>query len=750
MMKQKIVSVVSLLLIVNLLNGCQEPDEDSSGINVIYAIMAAGALVGLVNTLRDKEDDSSDSSSDDEQSSDDEDDEQSSDEDDEPSSEDEDDAQSSEEVLDERFFSVKTYDGIEDDLLTAGLGQTGLISAAPTATDPENPTASEIRRATIVNQYQALQDMRSSAGYGIVYGPAVSTQFVNPTNNGQVAGKEYLAYADDGSGRKNVTMMVQLPDDFDPDNPCIVAAPSPGSRGVYGAIGAIGEWGLKNHCAVAYTDKGTGNGVHDLTSDTVNLIDGTRDTATNADKEAHFKAQGTDDMDLSAYSSTYPYRIAQKHAHSQQNPEDAWGDNVLEAIELAFDVLNLEANFGEKDGSTIKSTITPSNTLVIAAGISSGGAASLRATEQDSRGLIDGVVVAAPMINPRDIFGDAEGVTIKQGDLTFSYQQYRKSLFDVITYYNIYQPCASANTTGLSGRCLALSREELLDSYSLQGQISEAQGKLNTYGTLKTTNAIAHNYEASLIYASYANLYANAYGRFSVVDNLCDYSYAASDNDGSPRAKTLSDLADDFQTSNGIPPSSGTNLINNNGNNGNGINFRLSTNVNGTEDGDLEGALCLRRLATGTTGVTINQGSPLTGTELDNYERVQEGLQDILASGDLRGKAAIMVHGRDDALAHVNFTARAYYGLNQKTESNSQLFYIEVKNAHHFDALNQQYNINTHIPLIYYFHQALDLMYDHLKNEAGLPPSQVIPSVPSDDICPITFRDDVLTIPTCE
>jgi len=766
MMKLKIVSVISLLLIVNLLNGCQEQEDESGGINTIYAIMAVGAITGLVNTLRDKDDDKDDSSqsaSDDEQSSDDEssDDEQSSDD------ESSDDEQSSDEESEEdEQFSDEESDSINGDLLTAGLGQNGLTGSAPIATDPENPTASEIRRATIVNQYQAFQDMRSSAGYGTLYGPAASTQFARPSNNGKVSGKEYVAYADDGSGRKNVTMMVQLPDSFDLDNPCIIAAPSPGSRGVYGAISTIGEWGLKNNCAVAYTDKGTGNGVHDLDTDTVNLIDGTRGIATDVDNKAHFRAQGTSQMDLSAYSSNYPNRLAQKHAHSQQNPEANWGEDVLEAIEFAFNILNLEDNFGEKEGTTLKSTITPENTLVIAAGISSGGAASLRAAEQDrqgSRGLIDGIVVAAAMINSRDIPGDAEGVTIKQDDQTFFYQQYRKSLFDVITYYNVYQPCASADTDfGLSERCVALSRVDLLDSYSLQGQISEAQGKLNNYGTLKTTNAIADYYEDAFVYASFANLYANAYGRFSVVDNLCGYSYAASDNGDPPRAKSLLDLADDFQTGSGIPPSSGTNLINNSGNNGDGINFRLSVNENGTEDGDLEGALCLRRLATGTNGVTINSGSVLTGTELDNYERVQEGIQEILANGDLRGKPAIMVHGRDDALAHVNFTARAYYGLNQKTESNSQLVYLEVKNTHHFDAFNQLYEINTQISLLYYFHQALDRMYAHLKNEVDLPQSQVIPTAPneitlknrlpaidSDNICPITFSDNVLTIPTC-
>jgi hydroxybutyrate-dimer hydrolase len=55
-------------------------------------------------------------------------------------------------------------------------------------------------------------------------------------------------------------MMVQTPGDFDLENACLVAAPSSGSRGVYGAVAPIGEWALNRGFAVAYTDKGTGVG----------------------------------------------------------------------------------------------------------------------------------------------------------------------------------------------------------------------------------------------------------------------------------------------------------------------------------------------------------------------------------------------------------------------------------------------------------------------------------------------------------
>jgi hydroxybutyrate-dimer hydrolase len=662
------------------------------------------------------------------------------------------------------------YDGLNDDLLTAGLGQVGLLGANPTATDLENPTPAEIRRATIINQYKALVDLRPKAGYGTLYGPAVPSRFSTPRSDGKVAGKEYLAYADDGSGRKNVTLMVQIPDNFDRDFPCILVAPSPGSRGVYGAI-AVGEWGLKNRCAVAYTDKGTGIGIHDLTSDTVNYIDGRRGTVAEAGQDANFIACGTTDTDLTTYNRLYPCRVAYKHAHSQQNPEADWGKNVLDAIEFAYYILNLEENFGVVSGSQVFRTITPENAIAIASGISNGGGASLRAAEQDDRGLINAVVVSEPNINPHKL-PDAEGFSIKQGEKIYPNSVHGKPLLDYITYYNLYQPCASAGTAvafgwnpakgnpekvgfpaGTLGRCTALHEAGLLSSNTLEEKIAESQQRLNDYGTLESTNTIAHLYNAAFVYAAIATMYANAYGRFSVVENLCGYSYACSNHNAPPVAKPKVDLANDFSLSNGIPPTNKTNLISDRGNDGAGINFLYSVGVDNNLDNYLQGALCLRQLA--------------TEPHEEHCDHVQTGIAEILASGNLQGKPTIIVHGRDDALLHVNFTSRSYYGLNQKIEGgNSKLVYIEVTNAHHLDALNQVFDIDTQIPLHYYLTQALDLMYDHLKNAVPLPKSQVIfttplanttdrqltkeknlPDIDKNAIYSITFSNNILIIP---
>src|SRR5262245_54963032 len=66
------------------------------------------------------------------------------------------------------------YDGVTNDLLTAGLGKTGLGgSTPPNFADPLHPTAEELRRSAIYNNYRALIDPTPGGGYGTLYGPNV-------------------------------------------------------------------------------------------------------------------------------------------------------------------------------------------------------------------------------------------------------------------------------------------------------------------------------------------------------------------------------------------------------------------------------------------------------------------------------------------------------------------------------------------------------------------------------------------------
>ena len=206
--------------------------------------------------------------------------------------------------------------------------------------------------------------------------------------------------ADDGSGHRNVTLMVQIPATLNRDRPCIVTATSSGSRGVYGAIGTAGEWGLKRGCAVAYTDKGTGTGVHDLATEHGQPAERRcAPTRHAAGADSNFTAALTA-PERGVQLAAFPNRVAFKHAHSQQNPEKDWGSDTLDAVRFAFYVLNEER--GERASRRRpRAVYGADNTIVIASSVSNGGGAALAAAEQDTESLIDGVAVAEPVLAAR-------------------------------------------------------------------------------------------------------------------------------------------------------------------------------------------------------------------------------------------------------------------------------------------------------------------------------------------------------------
>jgi hydroxybutyrate-dimer hydrolase len=68
---------------------------------------------------------------------------------------------------------ITVYDGVTDDLLSAGLNLEGLRDAAPAPgfLDPLNPTPAELRRRALYNNYRAIVDPVSAGGMGLLWGP---------------------------------------------------------------------------------------------------------------------------------------------------------------------------------------------------------------------------------------------------------------------------------------------------------------------------------------------------------------------------------------------------------------------------------------------------------------------------------------------------------------------------------------------------------------------------------------------------
>ncbi len=610
-----------------------------------------------------------------------------------------------------------SYDGTADDLLTAGLGRAGLASAvAPTLS--ATPTAAELRKLAIHTNYRAIVDTTAGGGFGTLYGPNIGTDGTVGTGDGKIAGTEHI-----GIGPGGVTMMVQVPSTFSASAPCIVTAASSGSRGVYGAIGSAGEWGLKRGCAVAYTDKGTGNGVHDLQNGTVNRFDGTRATVAAAGSDSNFTAT-LSATELTAFNAATPNRFAVKHAHSQANPEADWGTMTLQAVEFAFYVLNQQFGTALPDGSRTK-VILPANTTVIASSVSNGAGAALAAAEADTAGLIDGVAVSEPNIQ----LPPTAGLRIERGTLP-AYTGGSKPLYDYFTFANLLQPCAALATAatgspfGYTGgtafvagnRCAALAASGLVTGATTLEQANDALARLRAYGWEP---------DADLLHASHylfaspaiAVTYANAHGRFSVKDSVCGYSFGAVDAGGLPVAAAPAAIAGVFGTGNGVPPSGALQLIWNNAVGGARNHTASASPSTGALDFAFDGAQCLRNLWAGT------------GAQAD---ALRAGVAAVQRTANLRGKPTIIVHGRNDTLVPPNFSSRPYVLRNAQVEGTaSRVRYVEVTNAQHFDSFLPFAGYDTRfVPLHLYFIRAMDAMWAHLKTGAALPPSQVVRTTP--------------------
>ena len=617
--------------------------------------------------------------------------------------------------------TTTSYDGSADDLLTAGLGRAGLaVAAGPPLS--ATPTAAELRKLAIHTNYRAIVDTTAGGGFGTLYGPNLSADGVVGSGDGKIAGTETIAYADDGTGRQNVTMMVQVPGTFNAAAPCIVTATSSGSRGVYGAIGSAGEWGLKRGCAVAYTDKGTGSGVHDLQANSVNLIDGRRADAATAGSAANFRANLTE-AERTAFNTATPNRVAVKHAHSEQNPEKDWGTHTLQAVEFAFWVLNERYGNALLDGRRTK-LITPGNTLVIASSVSNGAGAALAAAEQDSAGLIDGVAVSEPNVQLGAFTG-----SIQRGSLP-AYTAGSRPLYDYFSYANLLQPCAALATVAAGGpfafaggtafvagnRCAALAPAGLVSGATTQARADDALAKLLAYGWEPDSNLLQASH---WLFAStaIAVTYANTYGRFRVSENVCGFGFAAVDATASPTAIAAGGLNGIFSTGNGVPTTAPLQIVWNDGVGGAKTHTAATSPTTNALDFSFDGANCLRRLWTGTGA---------------NATRLKTGVAEVQRTANLRGKPTVIVHGRSDTLIPVNFSSRPYVLRNTQVEgAASRVRYVEVTNAQHFDSFLPFAGYDTRfVPLHLYYIRAMDAMWAHLKNGTALPPSQVVRTTP--------------------
>lgn len=564
-----------------------------------------------------------------------------------------------------------------DDLLTAGLGLDGLRAMTPAPfADAARPTPAELRRRAIWANWRGIADLSPGGGYGALYGSTAT-----------VPGREYHAFARVPGARQPHRVAVQIPDAFDTGKRCVVVAPASGSRGVYGAIAVGGAWGLPKGCAVAYTDKGAGTDYFDLDAGQGVAIDGT--VASVADAPLAFAPDA-------AAGAAGVRGIAVKHAHSQDNPEAAWGLHVRQAAEFALHALN--------EAFPQAAPFRFDDTRVIAVGISNGGGAVLRAAE-DEEPWLDAVVAGEPNVTVAGAI----------------------PLYDYATEAALLMPCALKHMgiplpPAAGDACAAALEAGLVTGADDETRQRHAYEQLRARGWTAEAlrgGAISVGFD---LWRAVAATYASAYGRFGVDEHPCGIRFAAVDRSGQPRAASDAERAAWWADASGIPPGAGVQIVQG----GNAGLFPLSRTREraGARAGApavLDQLSCLRALWTSDTPQAY---------------RVRAGIAETRARAPRPGLPVFVVHGRSDGLIPAAFTSVPY--VRHAHEAGRDVRYWQVANAQHFDAfLGLPVYAARYVPLLPYVYEALDRTWAHLESGAPLPADADVPARPRDAGAPL-------------
>lgn len=362
----------------------------------------------------------------------------------------------------------------------------------------------------------------------------------------------------------------------------------------------------------------------------------------------------------------------------------------------------------------------PGSIVTIAASISNGGGASLAAAEQDTRRWITAVVVGEPQVN----MNMQAGAQVREGGSVISAAG--KPLADYMdTREHAPAVCRGSQRAGCGteSECAA-ARDHARDSggtllvpHHRRRDFRQRPAKPG----FERTRAIARSGLRSRFgfpagtdvglagrTGRWGN-YANAYAGSGVSDNLCGFSFGTTDVSGSAAAPAgNSPMLNVFGTGNGVPPTNGINLV-------------YSVGTTGAAD---------HRPATGDASYTGTACLPALRTQGDSA--MAASVSAVRVSAKLQNKPTIIVQGRSDSLIPVNHSSRAYLAQNSISDgADSRLSLYEITNGQHFDAFPSVAGFDTRfIPVHCYYLQALNLMWDHLKRGAPLPPSQVVRTTP--------------------
>ena len=537
------------------------------------------------------------------------------------------------------------YDGRTDDLLTAGLGRQGLLAVPGPPDAARLASFAERRRRAIHQNWRALADLTA------------------PIEDAPIAGTEFFGVVAARGGLPASGFLLQIPAGFDPRRPCLLVTAASGSRGVYGALPTVGQWGLRRGCAVVTDDKALGmRGVVDRTAGLVTTADG-----------------AVQPLGPSQRGGTpFPHALEMAHAHARPHSEPLWGRLLLRAGEVALRLLSAE----HPDAPPF----TPARTLIIAAGISNGGGAVLQALEADRGRFFDGAVASEPNV-------------LVAGTPT---------LYDYATLHALLQPCAVlaedlariplgiAVTMGAARNrawCAQLAADGLVTGADFAVQAADARQRLLATGVGPEALRLgAVNLQLEL-WSAVAATYAQGYLRRTPADAACGISFAATDAAGQPRTLGDAERLALFSDGTGIAPTAG---------------IRIVAGAAGAVPDVAQAmsyatARCLRDLA----------------------PRAEPAARRTQLTGRIGKRPVVVLHGRADGLIPIAHSSRPYAAL--AATRNPHFRFMEIMRGQHFDALLALPGMRPdHVAMQPAVDRALDDVRRSLEEGAPLPPSAVI------------------------
>jgi len=498
----------------------------------------------------------------------------------------------------------------DDDLLSAGLGLAGLQRPLPRPTSIAECTPALLRRRAIHSNWNGIADLRDRDG-------AIGAALAKP-----VPGREFHAALRLPGRRQGHRVMLQLPDDFDLERPCLIVTASSGSRGVYGAIALAGAFGLPRGHAVVYTDKACGSDWFDV------------DTGEAPDLAGLPTADPARRLFVPPELRLPAHSVLTRHAHSQENPEADWGAHLRQAAGFALAVLSREF--------AGRGPFTPDNTRVVAAGLSNGGGAVLQAAA-DGEPWLRGAVAIAANVLPR------------RGGRAF---------YDYCSEAALWMRCAQA-APALRGAPSPMPQAALdaMADTELAG-LGQANhlpralrhgGAVAAYRLLRRRGWSAAMLAAARISAAFdlwhagSITYASALGRFAADQHPAGFRFAPVDAQGRPQPASAVDRALWWSDSSGIVPGAGVGLV--------GDRSRA------------DALIALRRL--------------WSRRDADG-QRLRAGVAETRVGPPRAGLPLLLVHGAMDGLIPAEFSSLSY--LRQALAAGRAVSYWHVPRAAHFDA----------------------------------------------------------------